>query len=108
MKIYNKEQRNLFMKTFGVDPHIFSESSMLMAITGRWLFDILKFDKWCNDNDSDFDSEKCIYKGQKDTSLSEYLTIKYGEHITDLVSDIMNGNFTQTDYIKPVEMKRTK
>jgi len=54
----------------------------------RYKVDIIYLDKYFSRNDPDYNGEKSIYKG-KNVSLREYIVIKYGEEISDLVAELI-------------------
>jgi len=98
MKIYNFKQRQLFMKTFGCDPHQFTEHGIICAMSKRWVMDIVKFDDYLATQDSEYNSDECMYKDHKDVSCNDYIRLKFGDNILRLVKDLMDGNFIPTDY----------
>lgn len=103
---YNAQQRNLFMKTFGCDPHKFTDK-LIMLSTHKWAIDIMMFDDWLGKKDPDYYPEECCYKKQINVSMMEYLRIVYGEHICRLIEDLTKSNFVPTIYLPvPYEIEK--
>jgi hypothetical protein len=86
------------MKIFGIDPHFFTESGMIIVFQKRWVLDIVKFDEWLSEKDPEYDREKCTWKGEEHISLEGYIKLKFGAQAVKLVEDLINGNFTRTQY----------
>jgi hypothetical protein len=103
---YNRQQRDLFMRTFLIDPHKFTDK-LIMFSTHKWGLDIMAFDNWLEKDDPDYHPGECCYKKQTNVSMMEYLRIKYGEHICRLVHDLMISNFVPTIYL-PVPYETEK
>ena len=91
-KYYNKKQESLFKKTFGVSINAFAEPTFTQA-SGKFAFDILKFDEFLGKVDKEYDSTNCTYKTLTDLSISDYLTIKYGKEIEGLIRDLIDQKF---------------
>ena len=91
-KYYNKKQESLFKKTFGVSINAFAEPISTQT-SGKFAFDISKFDEFLGKVDKEYDSTNCTYKTLTDLSMSDYLTIKYGKEIEGLICDLIDQKF---------------
>ena len=96
-KFYNRQQRDLFMKTFNIDPHKFTDKTMMLA-TNKWQFNMFKFDEYLSTLDSEYNNELCTYQGRKNYSMSAYIRTKYGHSVCELIEDLIHTNFDKTTY----------
>ena len=56
----------------------------LMSCFGGFMFDIIRFDENLSVLDSDYDCNKCTYKG-KNISTSDYVKLKFGEQYVKVI-----------------------
>ena len=77
-----------FKGYFGFNPPI---DMMLTMVRGsnKAVLDVIKLDDEFNNRDSEYDADKCTYKGEKDISPSKYILLKYGEEAHNFIKNHM-------------------
>ncbi len=60
----------------------------LSAVLKHPAVDLLALDDLFDQNDSNYDARAAIYKGKR-CSMAEYVTLKYGEHVKQLIDEII-------------------
>jgi len=87
---------NEFSDVFGIWlPHSNAKwyEHMLSAQFHTFIFKVLAFDDYLNDNDPDYNSAKCTYKDQTSISMKKYIEIKYGDRAVRMVTYLFDSEF---------------
>ena len=65
-----------------------SRDTMLCAISGEFMIDIVKLDSLLGRDDADYDPENSLYKGQE-ISMDEYITQIFGQQATHVINQLL-------------------
>jgi hypothetical protein len=77
-----------FRSYFGFNPPIDMISTFVKGPTNARI-DIVKLDDIFSQQDSDYNNNKCTYKGQKDISMKTYVEIKFGEDALKFLESVL-------------------
>lgn len=83
IKLFN--ELNSLLKKKGVTAPL---DKALMCFTGKWELDIIALDESFGQKDSDYNSDKCTYKGEP-CSMREYIEKVFGQRAYDIVKLLM-------------------
>lgn len=81
MKLPNKETYEKFQSIFDMNLAGFKDIT-IMAVTGKFAFDIFRFDKYCH--------KYLGYKEEKHGSLNDFITRKHGEEASKLIVSLLD------------------
>ena len=84
----NKRQK-LYEELKGILKFTPPTDGLVMLASKKLSIDVIKLDKMIQQRNPDYNSDKCMYKDQKDVSMSKAVTLIYGERATEIIRELI-------------------